>query len=129
MIAHPRPNREFDGWFRSQLERGTEIIIPEICDYEVRRSLLLAGLMRSVERLDELKEVLTYLPLCTKAILQAAQFWADARKQGRPTADFKELDSDVILAAQAKQTGGMVVTDNTGHLALFVEAKSWREIP
>jgi hypothetical protein len=34
----------------------------------------------------------------------------------------------VILAAQALDIGAMVVTDNVGHLALFVEAKSWRDI-
>jgi len=45
-----------------------------------------------------------------------------------PTADPKELDGDVILAAQALQVGGAIVTENVGHLAQFVEAKSWREI-
>jgi hypothetical protein len=61
-------------------------------------------------------------------MLRAAALWAQARRRGRPTADPKELDCDVILAAQALEVGAMVVTDNIGHLALFVEAKSWRDI-
>lgn len=37
----------------------------------------------------------------TAIMLQAAQFWAEARQRGIPTADPKALDGDVILAAQA----------------------------
>ena len=46
-----------------------------------------------------------------------------------PTADPQALDCDVILAAQALAMDATVVTDNVGHLALFVEAKSWRDVP
>ena len=31
-------------------------------------------------------------------MLRAAELWAQARRRGRPTADPKELDCDVILA-------------------------------
>jgi len=110
------------------LRGRAEVIIPEITDFEVRRNLLLEGLMESVQRLDQLKAVLTYLPLSTRVMLRAAEFWAQARKHGKATADPKELDVDVILAAQAHEVGGIVVTENVGHLALFVEAKEWQEI-
>jgi len=93
------------------LESGFQVILPEIADYEVRRNPLLEGLTKSVLRLDELKAVLAYLPLTTAVMLKAANFWADARKSGRPTADFKEVDSDAILAAQAWQAGGIVATE------------------
>ena len=43
--------------------------------------------------------------------------------------DPQALDCDVILAAQALAMDATVVTDNVGHLALFVEAKSWRDVP
>ncbi|HLH22492.1 MAG TPA: hypothetical protein VK066_08205 [Chloroflexota bacterium] len=71
---------------------------------------------------------MTYLPLTTATMQRAAELWAAARRRGMPTADPKELDGDVILAAQALQVGGAIVTENVGHLAQFVEAKSWREI-
>ncbi len=61
-------------------------------------------------------------------MLKDAELWADARKRGRPTADLKELDGDVILAAQAQQAKAIVATENVGHLSLFVEAKDWTEI-
>jgi predicted nucleic acid-binding protein len=128
-LAHPRPSAQILGWLHRSLAAGITIILPEIADYEVRRSFLLAELHESVERLNELKQSLIYLPLNTQAILDAASLWAEARRQGQPTADRRELDADVILAAQARQVGGVVATENVGHLARFVEARSWREFP
>jgi predicted nucleic acid-binding protein len=58
-------------------------------------------------------------------MLNAARLWAQVRKAGKPTADPKELDGDVILAAQALAVGGLVVTDNPGYLGRFVTVKSW----
>jgi len=66
-------------------------------------------------------------------MLKAAQYWALARKRGRPTADDMALDGDVILAAQAslvRTTYGetVVATTNVGHLSLFVDARRWDDI-
>jgi predicted nucleic acid-binding protein len=126
--SHPRRNREFAQWFVQILATDTTMFIAEIADYEVRRELIRAERHVGIARLDALKAILPYLPLTTSIMLRAAGLWAQARRRGRPTADPKELDCDVILAAQALEVGAMVVTDNVGHLALFVEAKSWRDI-
>lgn len=117
MLAHPKPNPEFALWFDDLLASGAVVLHAEIADYEVRRNLLLTGLTESLKRLDELKQLLLYLPLRTEDMLLAAQFWAESRKRGRPTADPKELNGDVILAAQALRSGATIVTDNVGHLA------------
>ena len=66
-------------------------------------------------------------------MLKAAQFWAQVRKQGMPTADDKALDGDVILAAQAiliQDEGHEVIiaTTNVGHLSRLAQAKKWRNI-
>ena len=127
-IAHPRPNREIAEWIERLLDSGVAVILPEIADYEVRRNLLLEGLTKSVVRLDRLKEVLIYQPLTTDVMLRAAEMWADARRTGVPTADAKELDGDVILAAQAEQAGAIVATENVGHLSRFVDARAWRDV-
>ena len=127
-IAHPRPNPEITAWLQEILSSDDEIVIPEIADYEVRRNLLLSQLTKSIERLDHLKKFLTYLPLNTDTMLKAAELWAEARRTGQPTADPKELDADVILAAQAILLDGIVATENVGHLARFTEAKHWRDI-
>ena len=65
-------------------------------------------------------------------MLKAAEYWATTRGAGRPTADEKALDGDVILAAQSAalvQPGDelVVATTNVGHLSQFVDARSWRE--
>lgn len=127
-IAHPRANLEAVSWLKNRLAQGTEILIPEIADYEVRRELLRAGMPRSISRLDTLKELLTYIPLDTATMLRAAELWAKVRNMGKPTADPKELDGDVILAAQAEQAGAIIATENVGHLSLLLDARSWQDM-
>ncbi|MGK7930606.1 MAG: type II toxin-antitoxin system VapC family toxin [Microcystaceae cyanobacterium] len=120
-------------WFKILLNRGEQFILPEIVDYELRRELLRANKSQGLKRLDELKQIITYLPLNTEVILLAAQFWANARNQGKPTANNQSLDGDVILAAQAKYEelkgySVVIVTTNTKHLSFFVDARKWQEI-
>ena len=127
MIAHPKANEQVIAWLRSMLESGTEVIIPEISDYEVRRSLLREGLEPSVRKLDQLKAVLHYSSITTAVMLQAAQFWADCRRRGRPSCSPDALDGDVILAAQARVANAVVVTDNAKHLDELVKVLDWKE--
>jgi predicted nucleic acid-binding protein len=127
-IVYPRGNPEAEAWFEQILEQDVNLILAEIADYELRRELLHHGFTASISRLNQLKSLMTYLPLNTAVMLKAAELWAEARKRGRPTADPKSLDVDVILAAQALQVNGIVATENVRHLSLFVEAKHWRDI-
>jgi predicted nucleic acid-binding protein len=126
-LVHPASNPEIVRWLEGELTRGIPVIIPEIADYELRRSLLLEGLTRSLHRLAQLETTLVYLPLTTAVMQHAAELWAETRRRGRPTADAQALDGDVILAAQTIAIGGRVATENVGHLSLFVEAYDWRE--
>lgn len=108
--------------------------IPEVADYELRRELLRINSAKSIARLDELNTTLTYVAITTAAMLKAAALWAAARSAGTPTADDKELDVDVILAAQSALLRGpgdhvIVATTNVGHLSLFIDARAWRDIP
>jgi predicted nucleic acid-binding protein len=134
MITHPRPNKAIAEWFKGLLRAGASVMIPEIADYEVRRELLRAGKRKGIQRLDALQNVIGYVPLSTSAMLKAAEFWAQARNEGYPTADDKALDGDAILAAQAAvlaaESGQDVViaTTNVGHLARFADARKWEEI-
>ncbi len=113
------------------MTHGTRVIVPEIADYEVRRELLRANKASGLARLDALARLLEYLPLTTAAMRQAAVFWAQARQQGRPTADDKALDGDMILAAQAVTLGVadvVIATTNVGHLSRFASAALWPDI-
>jgi predicted nucleic acid-binding protein len=120
-------------WVTEALARNAEVILPEICDYELRRKLLHLirkgqSKQRSIDRLDELGKLLDYLPLDTDTMLRAAELWADARSRGLPTAPDHSLDGDVILAAQTLEVGGMVVTNNPKHLSRFVTAQLWQDL-
>src|SRR5690349_6594162 len=90
-----------NAWLNKLLSSNVAVILPEIIDYELRRELLRAKFTASITELNTLKTRLTYLALQTDMMLQAAAFWAQIRQQGRPTTGDKELDVDVILAAQA----------------------------
>ena len=136
LVTNPRGSTEADTcnrWMEGLLSSGVEICIPEIADYELRRELLRAEKVQGLARLDALLGVLNYLPVTTATMRQAAAFWAEARKRGRPTADDKALDGDVILAAQAVLVNQaskevMIATTNVGHLSLFTRASRWEDI-
>jgi predicted nucleic acid-binding protein len=120
-------------WLKTLLKRGERFAIPEIADYEVRRELLRANLLKSVRRLDHLTQTLEYIPIQTDTMLLAANLWAEVRKRGQPTADPKALDGDVILAAQAQilanETAEVIIaTTNVGHLIRFATALNWQDI-
>ncbi len=120
-------------WFLGIIQRGYQVILPEIIDYEIRRELLRANKLSGINKLDQLKLEIIYLPLTTEVMLKAAKLWASARKQGKPTADNQALDGDVILASQAILVSNyghevIVATTNTKHLSLFVDAREWQEI-
>ena len=127
-LAHPTPNLKIADWFKNLLSRNVQIVIPEIADYELRRNLILEGLAKSINRLDQLGKVLSFVPLTTKQMKKAAELWAFARKSGMPTAHDKALDGDVILASQALSIGGVVATENVSHLARYCEALHWKDI-
>jgi len=131
MLSNPKAsvvNRECYQWMESLVLKRVQICVPEIADYEVRRELLRAEKHQGIARLDTVKNAAVYLPITTAIMLKAAELWAQARRDGLPTADPKALDCDVILAAQALEVNGVVATENVGHLARFVQAKAWREL-
>ena len=135
LVVHPRADQSQPcvEWLLSCLRAGMRICVPEIADYEVRRELLRIGSTEAVFKLDQLKDMLDYVPIDTATMQQAAGLWAEARKRGRPTADPHALDGDVILCAQARlatEAGDdlVIATTNIGHLAQFAVAKSWSQI-
>lgn len=122
-------------WLADHLARGTRIVVPEIVEYELRRELLRAKKTRSLKRLDTFiaAETDRLIPLSRQAVLKAAELWAESRKKGLPTADPKELDIDVIQAAQLL-TANLdlsdltIATANVGHLSRFIRAENWQQL-
>ena len=132
MLAHPKPNPAIDDWLRRLLASGVRVYIAEIADYEVRRELVRANLLKSLLRLDHLQQVLGYVPISTATMLLAAGFWARLRNQGLQAAPDPALDADMILAAQATilATQGrpvIVASENISHLSRLVVARHWQD--
>lgn len=136
MVTNPKAsfeNRECTQWMLALVAKGIQVMVPEIADYEVRRELLRAKKTQGMARLDALKNTAGYIPLTTQTMLQAAEFWAQARHIGKPTASDAALDGDVILAAQSAVLTNngydvVIATVNVHHLALFAKADLWRNI-
>jgi hypothetical protein len=116
---------------RRLMDAGVIFYLPEISDYEVRRELPRAGKTRGLRWLDELGEVVTYLPLTTGIMREAAILWANVRQQGLGTAPEASLDGDVILGAQARSldlTDCAIATTNPGHLGRYYPAVWWGDL-
>jgi predicted nucleic acid-binding protein len=142
LLANPNKKgepTECEQWLFSLLLKGVFVITSDLCDYEVRRSFILETRRKqninSVDSLDELQYLLTFLPLTDKVMKKAASIWAEARIKGTPTADDIILDADVIICAhyqllEREYPGRYIViaTTNVRHLSRFSEAKKWREI-
>jgi predicted nucleic acid-binding protein len=136
MVSNPKakpPYLACQLWLASLLQNNETVILPEIADYEIRRELIRAGKTAGIRKLNQLKSLLIYCPISTETMLLAAELWAQSRQAGKPTADPKALDGDVILAAQAKllEFGGnqvIIATTNVGHLSQFVDAREWQQV-
>src|SRR5262245_60347229 len=138
LACRPRGHTHGDAcrnWLDTIRLSGNRVVIPEIVDHEVRRELIRRGARTGLTRLDILTGQLVYDYLTTPIMRKAAEFWADLRRRGLPTAGDEGLDADAILAAQAVLIGGpgdtvTVATSNARHLARFpgIDAQDWASI-
>lgn len=121
-------------WVADCRQAGHRILAPAFAYYEVARELERMGNAVALLRLDAFCSVPgCYLPFTESALRLAVKLWAQARNAGTPTADPKELDCDVLIAAQALDTGVavtelVIATMNIGHLSQFVTAELWTNI-
>lgn len=128
MLSNPDPNIEIIYWAKKLSGLGCILLVAAISDYEIRRNLILENKSKSLMRLDALREVFCYLPLTDEALQIAAKLWAESNQKGIPTASPKDLNCDVILAAQALEIGAIVATTNVKHISRFVPAIHWKDI-
>ena len=126
-------------WFYGLFARGVSMISSDLCDYEVRRGLILDQMRTSkgegLANLNKVKDFIYFLPMTKSVMFYAAQLWAISRRQGMPTADEKNIDADVIISAQCQlfqeENLGqnlVVATTNVKHLSRFVSAQEWHNI-
>ena len=122
-------------WVLDMEAAGHTFLVPAIADYEVRRELIRAGKIRGIAALDTFNAAQPgrFISVTDSALLLGARLWAQARNAGTPTADRRELDGDVLIAAQALDLGLptteiVIATVNVGHIALFAPAELWTNI-
>lgn len=141
-LSHPNPTRDISQcqeWFYYLLGKGVTFFSSVVCDYEVRRGIMVAmgkgASSDGLKELDFLENFIDYLVVDQKVAQQASKFWAEARLQGTPTADNKILDADMLIIShwhflQEENPGQYVViaTTNIKHLSLFAEAQNWQNI-
>jgi len=122
-------------WAKDMQAAGHLLIVPAIADYEIRRELCRRHAVASLAALDRFNAEVPgqFLPVEVEALRLAAHEWGRVRNSGKPTADAKALDADVILAGQVMEQGldaadYVVATDDVDHLSLMVNARRWQDI-
>ncbi|MFL5330494.1 MAG: PIN domain-containing protein [Gemmataceae bacterium] len=132
LLTHDKPAHRvpMQNWVVQQIAGGSIIYVSEVADYEVRRELvrlIRAGKLPAsrLNRLDQLARLCNYLPVSTAIWHRAADLWAEARLQGKPTAAAAALDADVLIAAQAQEVNASVVTNNAGHIGRWAPVLTW----
>lgn len=137
LLANPNPRARAARCVASaiRLRRlGVTILIPALADFEVRRSLKLAGEFSSAQTLDTLIATYGYLTPTPRAVEFAADLWADVRRQGQAVGPDLDLHADVALAGQALELeaegyDAWIATDNLRHLRrLFARAELWETL-
>ncbi len=123
-------------WLYSLLSKSVYVVASEISDYEVRRELIRIK-SEGVRLLDNLRDVIEFLPLTKEVMQKAAEFWAESRQSHIPTADAQNIDADMIISAQwnllSQEFPGrtvLIATTNIRHLRIFAEEKAmeWKNI-
>ncbi|MBS1719457.1 MAG: PIN domain-containing protein [Armatimonadetes bacterium] len=129
MLVHKDEGRRSEVLnFLAKLPPRTPVFLPEVVDYELRRSLLRINSRKSLNRLDRLSVELEYVPITSQHMRRAAEIWAECRLKGFPFADEQSLDGDCILIAQAESylPNVKVLTTNAKDIGRFLEVA---EIP
>jgi hypothetical protein len=91
-------------WLYKLLSTGVRVVTSDLCDYEIRRGLILAQKTSSggngLRLLDEYRQLFEFLPVTANVLAEAASLWALARFTGNPNAPEKNIDIDIILCGQ-----------------------------
>lgn len=126
-------------WFERLIARGVYFVSSELCFYELKRSLILAvktgGTNKGIEKLEMIENFVDFLEIDRIVAELAAEFWAEARLQGQPTADEKNIDIDMMIMAHWRLLSEsfpgryvVIATTNVRHLSLFANAEEWQNI-
>ena len=137
LVSNPKPGRRAEAcveWLIRLRRLGTEVRVPLLADFEVRRGLVLGGSAKGLVALDRLVAQCGHALPTADTIEIAARLWADVRRRGRSVGPDRDLQADVILAAQALELTAegyqtWVASDNLRHLnRLYSRCALWEDI-
>lgn len=125
-------------WLYALLARSVIFVTSEVSDYEVRRELIRIN-SRGIDTLNKLRaeRTIDFLPVDTRVWETASQLWAKLRQEGMATASDRNIDADIIIAAQWKilceefpGRGVYIATTNLKHLQRIAGeyAREWYDI-
>lgn len=138
-IIKPQPSTDVIRWLRFIDKNRIAVRVPEIIDYELRREIVLQYLVgkndssKSINRLNKYRKTERFIPINPSVTLtDACEIWAELRYIGQGTSDVKNIDVDVILAAQALSMKKdfdevIIVTGNLSDICRFcyLDIKVW----
>lgn len=121
-------------WFERLLSKGASIIVSDICDYEVRREFIRIK-SKSVQELDNLRDLIEFKPVTFAVLEKAAELWAEARYMSQSNKIKENIDVDCILAAQwcllKEQSPGrevIIATKNIKDFQRVTDCNVWSNI-
>ena len=121
-------------WFERLLSKGAYIIVSDIWDYEVRREFIRIK-SKSVQELDNLRDLIEFKPVTFAVLEKAAELWAEARYLSQSNKIQENIDVDCILAAQwcvlKEQSPGrqvIIATKNIKDFQRVTDCDVWQNI-
>ena len=104
-------------WLFQLMARSVYVVTSDICDYEIRRNLLLVSATDSrangIDNLDALAEFVQLLPLSQFVLKRAAKLWSKAHRQGIPTADIKNNEKLLFYIPNNQQPTNYQLSRNS----------------
>lgn len=92
-------------------ETGSEIAIPSISYYEIKRGLIANGASSKLARFLKFAEKIGIVELTTATLDVAAQVYADLKGAGTLIEDY-----DLFIGSSALEHSAVLVTNNAKHL-------------
>lgn len=133
--------KECKVWFEKLLARGAYFVTSDICEYEVRRSLVLETIkgkeVEGIRLLEDLRAegAVEFLPVDRNVLFISSQIWAESQISGQPLTDPEKLGIDAIVCAHwqilnEENPGRYVIiaTTNLRHLDRLAEAEELQNI-
>ena len=128
-IIYPIVKRNEDGAelkakIQGILQKNDYILLSPVVFYEIARGLYHKGTKEHFSFFKKLAGEFEWRDLTKNTWDAGAKLWAECRKSGTPTGG--GIDKDVLIAAQAKEHGAVVVTRNVKHFQyLGVAYETW----